>query len=53
MKTEYIAKFTVEVELPMRAYSKDDAARIVEEACEINWEKFKLISLDIEGKNDD
>ena len=48
MKTEYRVTFTVEVEMPVWAYSENDAERIVEEACALDWEKFKIISLYVE-----
>ena len=53
MKTEYLVKFKVEVEMPVWAYSERDAERIIEEACALDWEKFKIISLYVEEKAHD
>ena len=47
-KTEYNVTFTVEVEMSMWAYSERDAERIVDEACALDWEKYKIISFHVE-----
>ena len=47
-KTEYRVTFTVEVDMPVWAYSERGAGRIVDEACALNWENYKIISIEID-----
>ena len=39
--------------MPVWAYSERDAKRIIEEACALDWEKFKIISICVEEKAHD
>ena len=50
-KTEYRVKFTAEVEMPVWAYSEKDAERIIEEACALDWEKYKITSIHVERED--
>ena len=53
MKTEYRVTFTAEVEMPVWAYSEDDAERIINEAFAVVCDKYKIISLYIEERAHD